>query len=210
MSLVQSLYTDFNTSIISSEFNIPFIRVGRGVLQGDCLNPLLFNMCFNMFIQHFKDGRFLQFGFFEKLAPIHWCQFADDAAVISGQESENKILLNHLSIWFEMIIRLDKCSTFGLKKCLTKSVQYQPKLIVKNAVVPPVKPGESFRYLDRYFDFVMSSQLHKTELLALVKDLLTSIDLLSLHPKKKLVLYNLYLLSKISWHFTVANHQKHG
>ena len=206
-ALVQSLCTDLNASIITSEFNTPFIRVGRGVLQGDCLSPLLLNMCFNTFIQHIKDGRFLQFGFFEKLVPVHWFQFADDAAVISGQESENQILLNRCSIWChwsEIIIRVDKCSTFGLKKCLTKSVQYQPKLIIKNAVVPPVKPSESFRYLGRYFNFEMSYQFHKTELLALVKDL-TSIDLLPLHPKNKLLLYNRYLLSKISWHLTVAN-----
>ena len=146
-ALVQSLYTDFNASIITSEFNTPFIRVSRGVLQGDCLSPLLFNMCFNTFIQHIKDGRFLQFEFFEKLVPLHCFPFGDDAAVISGQESENQILLNRFSIWcqwFEMIIRVEKCSTFGLKKCLTKSVQYQPKLVVKNAVVPPIKPCESF------------------------------------------------------------------
>ena len=133
-ALVQLLYTDFNTSISTSEFNTPFIRVGRCVLQGDCLSPLLLNMCFNTFIQHIKDGRFLQFGFFEKLVPVHWFQFADDAAVISGQESENQILLNRFSIWCqwsEMTICVDKCSKFGLKKCLTKSVQCQPKLISK-------------------------------------------------------------------------------
>ena len=105
------LDTDFNTSKITSEFNTPFIRVVRGVLQGDYLSPLLFNMCFNTFIQHIKDGRFLQFGFFEKLVPVHWFQFADDAAVISGQESENHILLNCFSIWYQlsdMIIRVDR------------------------------------------------------------------------------------------------------
>ena len=110
-ALVQSLYTDFNTSIITSEFNTPFIRVGRCVLQGDCLSPLLFNMCFNTFIQHIKEGRFLQFRFCEKLVPVHWFQFGDDAAVISGQENENQILLNRFSIWCqwsEMIIRVDK------------------------------------------------------------------------------------------------------
>ena len=82
-ALVQSLYTDFNTSMLTAEFDTPFIRVGRGVLQGDSLSPLLLNMCFNTFIQHIKDGRFLQFGFFEKLVQVHWFQFADDA-VISG------------------------------------------------------------------------------------------------------------------------------
>ena len=52
--VIKRLYTDFQTSIITSEFRTPFISVGRGVLQGDCLSPLLFNMCFNTFIQHIK------------------------------------------------------------------------------------------------------------------------------------------------------------
>ena len=47
--IVGSLYTNFKTSIITPEFRTPFIPIGRGVLQGDCLSPLLFNMCFNTF-----------------------------------------------------------------------------------------------------------------------------------------------------------------
>jgi hypothetical protein len=86
--IIKSLYTDFNTTIITAELSTPFITVGRGVLQGDCLSPLLFNMCFNTFIQHIKVDKYRQFGFMTKfLNPIHWFQFADDAAVISGQES---------------------------------------------------------------------------------------------------------------------------
>ena len=50
-SLVKSLYTDFKTSILTKEFRTPFISVGRGVLQGDCLRPLLFNLCFNTFLK---------------------------------------------------------------------------------------------------------------------------------------------------------------
>ncbi len=41
--LIRSLYTNFQTSIITEKFSTPFITVGRGVLQGDCLSPLLFN-----------------------------------------------------------------------------------------------------------------------------------------------------------------------
>ena len=100
-SLVRSLYTDFQTSFISSEFQTPFINVGRGVLQGDCLSPLLFNLCFNTFIQHIKDENYRKLGYAASINdglsfnPVHWFQFADDAAVISGQESENQIL-HHL------------------------------------------------------------------------------------------------------------------
>ena len=45
-SLVKSLYTDFKTSILTNKFRTPFISVGCGVLQGVCLSPLLFNLCF--------------------------------------------------------------------------------------------------------------------------------------------------------------------
>ena len=93
--LIKSLYTNFKTSIITSSFNTPFIPVGRGVLQGDCLSPSLFDLCFNTFIQHIKSDQYRQFGFSHKLLnPIHWFQFADDASVITSLETENQHLLN--------------------------------------------------------------------------------------------------------------------
>ena len=133
-NLIKSLYTDFKTSVITSEFRTHFIPVGRRVLQGDCLSPLLFNMCFNTYIQHIKAEKYRQFGFsLQLLNPIHWFQFADDAAVITGQESENQHLLNRFSIWCQwsnMVVRVDKCSTFDIKKVLSKSAQYLPKLLI--------------------------------------------------------------------------------
>ena len=86
-------------------------------------------MSFNTFVQHIKPESFLQLGFskFNKTGIpcnlIHWFQFADDAAVISSQERENQILLNRFSVWCQwanMIIRVDKCSTFGIKKHSSK------------------------------------------------------------------------------------------
>ena len=79
--LIKSLYTNFKTSVITSQFNTPFIHVGHGVFQGDCLSPLLFNLCFNTFVQHIKSDKYRQFGFSTSfLNPLHWFQFANDAA----------------------------------------------------------------------------------------------------------------------------------
>ena len=168
-------------------------------------------MCFNTFIQHIKAEKYRQFGFsFKLLNPIHWFQFADDAAVITGQESENQHLLNRFSIWCQwsnMIIRVDKCSTFGIKKAITKSVQYLPKLLINNNLIPTIKIGEAFQYLGRYFDFSMSNNNHKTELATLVNELMTDIDSKPLHPRNKLLVYSRYVLSKLSWHFTIATLQ---
>ena len=145
------------------------------------------------------------------LNPLHWFQFADDAAVTTGQESENQHLLNRFSIWCQwasMIIRVDKCSTFGIKKVCTKSVQYLPNLVINNQLIPKINIGESFKYLGRYFDFQMSNDNHKTEITTLINQLMTDIDSKPLHPKNKLLLYSRYVLSKLSWHFTVATLSK--
>ena len=216
-NLIRSIYTDFQTSIITEQFNTAFIKVGRGVLQGDCLSPLLFNMSFNTFIQRIKSEKYSQVGFWKfsengkPLNPFHWFQFADDAAVISGQENENQLLLNRFTLWCQwahMIIRVDKCSTFGIKKDLTKSIQYLPKLFINNCLVPRVDIGKSFRYLGRYFDFNMTDEDHKSEIYETLANILKEIDDLPLHPKNKILLYSRYALSKISWHFTVSDISK--
>ena len=71
-------------------------------------------------------------------APVHWCQFADDAAVITTKEHENQLLLNCFNRWCQwanMIIRVDKCITFGIKKFATRSLQYKPKLFIYNGYI---------------------------------------------------------------------------
>ena len=66
--LARSLYTNFQTSMITSHFQFPFYHVGRGILQGDCHSPLLFNLCLNTIIQNIKGEIYKQFGF--PLTPV--------------------------------------------------------------------------------------------------------------------------------------------
>ena len=69
-SLATSLCTDFHCYIISDSFSSPVIPFKRGVLQGDCLSPLLFNLCFNTFIQFVKQEKYNQLGFLLTLKTI--------------------------------------------------------------------------------------------------------------------------------------------
>ena len=121
--------------------------------------PILFDKPINRFCYYYYYYYYYYF------------QFADDAAVITSQESENQHLLNRFAIWCQwsdMIIRVDKCSTFGIKKALTKSIQYFPKLIINNSLIPAIELGKSFCYLGRYFDFEMTNNEHKLELVSLI------------------------------------------
>ena len=201
--LISALYTDVKISIITRDFNTSFLPVGGGVRKGDCLSPLIFNMCFNTFTQYIKAEKFRQFGYSNSndsglsFRPVHWFQFADDAAVITGNERENQLLLNCFTIWCQwagMKIRVDKCVTFGMRKQAKKSVQLQPMLFINSELVPPVKAEDSLRYLGRHFDFSMFNAMHKSELLEILGSLMSDIDMLPIHPKNKLLLYQRHVL----------------
>ena len=127
ISIIRSLYSDFQITILTNSFSSDYIKIGKGVLQGDCFNPLIFNMVMNKFIQYIQNEFFQQFGyqFLKHFTPSHWLQFADDAETITGQESENETLLNAFNrccTWSHMIIKVEKCHSFRMKKCQTKSV----------------------------------------------------------------------------------------
>jgi len=208
-NIIESLYGAFHISILTNDFNTRFIKVANGVLQGDCLSPLLFNMIINTFIQSLKQEKYQTFGarVLEGFGPRNWFQFADDAAATTSLESENQLLVNLFSRWCnwaDMLIRPDKCHTFGMRKSNTKSIQYSPKVYINNVLVKSLKKEESFLYLGRYFDFSMSDQEHKNELISKLKEYMEKIDALDIHPRNRIKIYQRYILGKISWHLTVS------
>ena len=104
----------------------------KGVLQGDCFSPLIFNMVVNTFIQSIMEDNFTNFGYRigDGVISRNWFQFADDAGAITCLESENQLLLKVFSRWCnwsDMLIRVDKCHSFGICKTRMSAVQYKPK-----------------------------------------------------------------------------------
>ena len=197
-----SLYKVLVTTVITDSYTTSFLRIERGVLQGDCLSPFIFNLLINTIIQYVCQERFSQLGYAlsKLLRPIHWFQFADDAAIATGQEYETQVLLNAFiawCTWSSMIIRVDKCHTFGMAKKETLSVKTYPKLFVNNEQIPTLKNNESFHYLGRYFNFEIDNEEHKKELLDITNKILNNVDALPLHPKHKLDIYLRYYMSKM-------------
>ena len=171
--LISSPYSDFHMSVITDNYLTPAIPVRKG------------------FSFHYKLDCLFK--------PIHWFQFADDAAVVTTNERENQLLLNCFTkwcTWSDMNIRVDKYVTFGIKKFSSRSLQYKPKLLINNDIVPTVKSGNSYRYLACYFNFEMDNEVHKEKLKSSLLDMLTRIDALPVLPKSKLLLYQRYILSK--------------
>ena len=51
----------------------------------------------------------------------------------------------------------------------------------------------------------MSDDVHKSEIISLLEDLMSIIDSKPLHPKNKVLLYSRFVLSKLSWHLTISD-----
>ena len=207
--IIGKLYNSFHISVITADFKTCYMKVNNGVLQGDCLSPLLFNMVINTFINSIKEETFVNFGVrvIDGFRPRNWFQFADDAAATTCLECENQLLLNFFSRWCkwaDLQIRSDKCHSFGIKKAQGTSVQFKPKVYIDNVLVQALDQNESFLYLGRYFDFKMSDSMHKETLVTKIKEYMQKVDFLDMHPRNKILVYQKYILSKISWDLTVA------
>ena len=113
-ALVHSLYDGFKIIVAGDGYVTNPTRVDRGVLHGDSLSPLLFNMCVNTLIKTIEDERIKCMGYVAEktLSPRHWFQFVDDTAVVTALEEDNQRLLNlftKCSSWADLEIRVDKC-----------------------------------------------------------------------------------------------------
>ena len=123
--------------------------------------------------------------------------------MISGLESETQILLNLFSrwcSWADIIVRVDKYHSFGIKKFGSSSKQFQSKLSVNKELFPPLKQDEYFTYLGRHW---LQNDKQKDDLLSETKNIMKEIDVLQLHPKNKMLIYQRYVLSKLSWNLTL-------
>ena len=50
IQLIDSLYRNFRTTVITDSYSTEFMHVEKGVLQGNCLSPPLFNLLVNTFV----------------------------------------------------------------------------------------------------------------------------------------------------------------
>ena len=104
-----------------------------------------------------------------------------------------------------MIIRVDKCKSFGIAKSSSTSKQFMPKLFVNNELIPTLEIGKSFKYLGRYYNYDMDDEEHKKNILETACELLHKVDSLPLHSKNKILLYKSCILSKLSWDFKISD-----
>ena len=78
--LISEYYDDYAITIATDQYKTDPLIVGKVVLQGECLSPLLFNLAVNTLTKTVDQDRVRCAGytFSNILTPRHWFQFADE------------------------------------------------------------------------------------------------------------------------------------
>ena len=90
--LVDTSYTNYSISVGTSHFIRNPVVVEKGLLQGDSLRPLIFNMSLNTLIRTIKNEKITLLAY--NLSPRHCFQFADDTALATATQEDSQALLN--------------------------------------------------------------------------------------------------------------------
>ena len=204
VQLFNSIYSEASTSVSINSKRTKNIPVNRGVLQGDPCSPLLFNLCFNTLMLTLNKPELNKLGTIwgpkKSLFQCSWLQFADDAAIISNSVKNTQQVLDIFKAWCEwsgMIIRLDKCCTFGMLKIDGRYEQYEPAIFLDHGRIPTVAIGSSFTYLGKLFNFEMKKKEAKEQLLTRVKKLLKITSDLPIRPQMKLLIMKRFVYSNL-------------
>ncbi len=204
--LISATYTDYLVNIAVGSKVSSAIVVGRGVLQGDPGSPLIFNLCFNPLMRLLANKEYQQFGYMwgpsAELKSRGWLQFADDTAIIShNMEGAQRLIDLNIAWckWAGMSIRIDKCSTFGMRKQNGRFEQYKPKLSIDNETIPQIEIGDHFVYLGKIFDFALNNVIAKENIKNKLRDLLKTTDNLKICSQQKLKILRIFVPSHMKY-----------
>ena len=81
--------------------------------------------------------------------------------------------------------------------------QFQPKLVIGESSIPPLKDGAQFKYLGRFFDFEMKNEDTKTVLDQKLTTLLKTTSVLNIKPQQKLKILRSYIPSQLTFDLRV-------
>ena len=90
--IITSIYEDFSSTIATVSFTTRFSHIKKGVLQGDSLSHLVFNLIINTLMQFVSQEQFsqLSYSLTNLKCPIHWFQCADNVTVVTVKNTKPK------------------------------------------------------------------------------------------------------------------------
>ena len=200
IQLITSLYSDYDVSILTDNLWNHQLKFKGVFLKRQSVTVILqpYSQYFNQHCQVRKSwmhGICIPRLFVTKiLVSVCWWYRHND----SVRES----FFIKWTTWADLIIRVDKCHMFGIKKTTRKSDHSSLSETKEYHLSTTVK---SFTYLGKYINFLMICDEIKTELLNEIVKYVDIIDKLPIKCLHQIEIIQRYVILKLKWRFSVYN-----
>jgi hypothetical protein len=201
--VIASLYKDLEVSLELDGTTVQ-IRQEKGVFQGDCLSPTLFNMVINIILARLNKAQVVEkYGAtVNKKSRISNTAFADDVTLMArSPESANQLLA-----LFEDCLSWTKCLKAAPHKFITRHYSKKevlPTIFKFQDQELPTSCEGSLKMLGRKFWPSVSTQELETECEEGMKKLLDAIDAADVPTIIKLDMAQKFLHVYLRWNLTV-------
>jgi len=216
-NLILPQYTGFflNVTAPKSGLRTGPIHAQRGVLQGDTLSPLLFNIVFDSLMSTFSDPHIQSHGVLwgDGFTRYLWTQLADDAAVVCDNLQDTQLILTFFQRWIAwagLTIRPDKSFAYAAAQVSGHYQQIQPSLTISRFGIPSEPHGGYMTCLGRRFSFSSDLDIARALLVTSKAESLAFVDSLHVSPIQKCHALNLHLRAHLSFPLSHYSFQKPG
>jgi len=197
VTYIRNLYTDFVTEIIFEGDSV-MTTVKSGTLQGCGLSPHIFNCVMNQVLSLLPTRVGQRVGGGTELVTVNGLAFADDTILASRTDSGMMLLLSTLDDnvgQWGIKFNAKKCQYLALEASGREKkvkVCYDKVFTIGGDRIPPLKIGESLRYLGAHYD--PKGLIAKKSKITHYLDRLIKVRL---KPQQKLYLLQVHILPKL-------------
>jgi hypothetical protein len=211
IKLIMCQYDGFFLNVTAKKCTLSTgpIHVQRGVIQGDTLSPLLFNLVFDSLMRTLSDPQFPTRGIMwgDGRTRSLWTQFADDAAIINDSHKETQLVLSFFqrwTAWADLTIRPDKSFAYGAAQRCGRYQQIQPNFVVNSVPIPSIPIGGSMVYLGCSLSYASDTENAKSGLVETLKKVITFVETIPISSLLKCHALNLQIRAHLS--FSMSHH----
>ena len=152
LGYIEDLYSGF-TTLLSDGEKEQSVQVERGVMQGDPLSPVLFNMVIDQLLNHIPEEGGYQIA---EGVRMNGCAFADDLNIIAATPPGLRMALTEIEVngrpW-GLEFNEKKCSYLAVRAIRGKETVVETDHVfnINNKPIPATKATDIWKYLGAYF-----------------------------------------------------------
>ena len=216
--VIHSYYKELYVQVQTKQYSTSWIKIEKGIFQGDTLADILFNAPWNLSLDLIKNEGTVGYNHKEAKVKTKMQGYVDDLTVLTQTAKQHQKVLDTLSAfleWSGMEAKPSKCKSFA-QKVFNKDgnnggfepysdkvfSSYDPKLTISEKPIPFLENG-SFKMLGKWVNGKSRKKENKSMVKKKLLDYLIKTDKAFLNGVQKAWIYTHMIIPCLTWELTI-------